>query len=149
MDDRILEAFAFGKIQECKNIKLKLDEHNISWDEFLEWVEDMSKRVIPAPNPRIPATPETVLKRKCPECDNYVGLFEVNNHPSTMVDEGYKTQWSCKWCGWDEYSRNNILQEAEPYIETMEVRYIPLSAKDRKKERRRAEQEPCNGCGGK
>ncbi len=43
MEDKILEAFDFGPIQSCKQIEEKLDENNVSWEEFLEWVEEKEK----------------------------------------------------------------------------------------------------------
>ncbi len=117
--DKILEAFEFGKIQECVNIKLKLDEHDISWEEFLEWVEKRAKEPMPVRDPReVPYPPNAVLKRLCPGCEkHYLDLSEVNNdNPGMMVGGTSKCQWFCLWCAWEEYSDKDVKEEAEPYI---------------------------------
>ena len=146
MDDKILEMFEFGKIQECKNIKAKLDENGISWDEFLLWIDEAAKRIKPSPKKRIPDLPRKVLKRPCPDCGNWLSLFEVNTCPGCVVDDVSKSQWRCPKCEWEEYSTNIIEVEAEPFIEDLKVVYIPMTAKQRKHERRKAAGKPCGGC---
>ena len=117
MNDEILEAFDFGKIQECRNIKLKLDEHGISWEEFLHWVQATEKRLNPNPR-KVPRVPAPLLKRACPGCNKaWLQLNEVNHHPRYMVGDGLKCQWSCLNCGWEEYSEKDIKDEAAQYID--------------------------------
>lgn len=146
MDDKILEAFEFGKIQECLNIKLKLNEYGISWEEFEYWVKDVSKRIQPTRQNRIPDIPKKRLERHCPDCDGWLNLQEVNNNPATMVGGDYKSHWYCLACEWEEYSVRDIVDEAKPFIKDMKVIYIPMSPRERKRERRLAEQEKCKGC---
>lgn len=118
MDDKILEAFEFGKIQECKNIKLKLDKHGISWDEFLKWVDEKVNNVMPI-KANIPAASdsEPVLKRKCPDCQAWLRLARVNHHPALMVGGDSKCQWICKYCPWEEFSDKPVMEEAKPYLD--------------------------------
>ncbi|GAF77586.1 unnamed protein product [marine sediment metagenome] len=115
MDDKVLEAFSFGRIQECKNIKSKLDEHGISWEEFVEWIDDKVKRIKPKPKVGTSPNLRQILKRACPECSAYVRIGTVNNHPATMVGEDWKTQWWCG-CGWVEYSLLEIHDEVKQYL---------------------------------
>lgn len=130
MEDKILEAFEFGKIQECRNIILKLREHGISTEEFFDWIDDMAKRVEPIAMPKIPNVQHSVLARHCPECAKaYLILNEVNNHPALMVGGDYKCQWLCPLCGWEEYSETRIEAEAFPYVEELKIIYVYLNEK--------------------
>lgn len=147
MDDRVLEAFTFGSIQECLNIKLKLDEFGISWEEFIEWVRDKSKRHMPVQKKTIPEPYRKVLKRRCPECKSWLHLYEVNTHPANMVGEAFTCQWYCSACGWEKYSRQDIVDEAKPYVEDLTIVYVAVTAADRKKQRR-LEAGKTGGCGG-
>jgi hypothetical protein len=117
MDDKIVEAFEFGKLQECKNIKLKLDEHNVSWEEFFEWLDEAATRIKMTPRRVIPDIPRKVLKRKCPKCKSWLTLNTVNNHPGLMVGGDWKCQWFCMHCEWEQLSKEEIIKEAQPYIE--------------------------------
>ena len=113
MDDKILEAFKFGTIQDCLNIQLKLDEYSISWDEFTAWVGSAGRRNEVR---KIPTIPELRLKRRCPKCKAWLQLSEVNHHPKLMVGGDFKSQWFCKHCDWVEYSNQDIETVAKPYI---------------------------------
>ena len=119
MDDRVLDAFDFGKIQECVNIKLKLDEYGVSWEDFLSWIED-KKKLLHA------GSPKEFLKRPCPECGkSWLLLGKVNHAPAYMLEgriEGdYNCQWYCPSCAWEEFSVKQIKDEAAPYLEPMEI----------------------------
>ncbi len=116
MDDSVLSAFRFGTIQDCKNIHFTLDEAGIGWEEFLDWIEDRSKRIIPSTQRKIPPVPKSRLKRRCPKCKAWLHLSEVNHHPKLMVGEDFKSQWFCKHCDWVEYSNQDIETVAKPYI---------------------------------
>ncbi len=113
MDDKILEAFKFGTIQDCRNIQLKLEEHNISWDEFTTWVDGAANQ---QGGRRIPAVPELRLERRCPNCDSWLQLEEVNHHPKLMVGDDLESHWFCRYCPWEEYSKEKIEDEARSYI---------------------------------
>lgn len=126
MDDKIMEVFEFGRIQECVNIKLKLDEHGISWDEFVEWVKDAAKRHVPAPRNILPPIDHSVLSRECPDCKQFLYLDEVNNNTATQVGGNFKCQWLCYKCGWEELSELEIQIAAQPYIRPLEVIYVPV-----------------------
>jgi hypothetical protein len=149
MEDKILEAFSFGKIQECANIKAKLDEHNISWEEFLEWIPNMAKRLSPDPiPPKVPNPPNAVLRRICPQCEkHWLALWEVNTFPGNMVGEGFECMWYCSMCDFEEYSKTEVKLEAEPYIvySTFPTTYIPVTGKDVRRERRLAAQKSSGG----
>lgn len=101
MDDKILEAFNFGTIQDCKNLKLKLDEHGITWDEFLSWVDDkaMFNRLDNIP-----------MIKPCPDCEKPLRLFPVNTEPWNMIDESLKSQWICI-CGYETFSEKTVMEE--------------------------------------
>ena len=101
MDEKIVEAFQFGVLQECKNLILKLDEHKVPWGEFLLWLEDkkMFKRL--GNNPMI---------RPCPDCEKPLRLSPVNTEPWNMVGEGLKSQWFCV-CGYSKYSDQTVMEE--------------------------------------
>lgn len=140
MDDRILEAFEFGNIQECINIKLVLDKNNISWEEFLEWVKDMSGRVLPSR--KVPFPPDFILRRRCPNCkSSWLRLEEVNKHPRLMVGGDLKCQWYCRVCDWDEFSAKDIVDEARPYVEELKIVYVPVTPKQERASRRIAAQK--------
>ncbi len=153
MDGRILNVFRFGVIQDCLNIKLKLDEYNIPWEEFEEWVKEMAKTYRPIsppsnPQPLIPNPPPQVLKRACPECGKWVRIFRVNHKPNVMVGGDFKSQWRCS-CGWEEFTSNEVMDEAKPYMEDLKVVYLPTNPRDTISARRRAAQKPCSKGGGK
>jgi predicted nucleic-acid-binding Zn-ribbon protein len=137
MDDKILEAFSFGRIQDCRNIKAKLDEYNISWDEFIDWADNRAKLIESIPRPKVPNPPRMVLKRKCPECGSWLKLGEVNHSPCAMVDGGYHSQWLCPKCEWEEFTNKELEKEAEPFLEELNVIYVPIKQKSNK---------PCKGC---
>ena len=107
MEDKILEAFKFGTLQECLSIKRKLDEHNISWDEFTDWMKDTSHRLRPIHG-------EAVIAKVCPECKSLMRLFQVNTpNKSTEVGGDFKSQWQCIGCGYDIFNKSTTQEELE------------------------------------
>lgn len=149
MDDKILNVFRFGVIQDCLNIKRKLDKYDISWEEFEAWVTEKAKTYIPPSvvkeEHRIPNIPMSVLKRHCPECKGWLKLYEVNKTASTKVDKELKSQWFCRICGWEEFSTKDIVEEALPFVEELKVVYLPVDARTAKQARRKMEHKPCGG----
>ena len=55
----------------------------------------------------------------CPDCGKPMSLWEVNNHPKSMVGGEYKTQWIChdeENCGYqDEYSLLTLQEQIKKY----------------------------------
>ena len=118
INDKILEAFSFGVLQDCKNVKQLLDEHGIEWEEFLEWLEDKKKRVVSVPRSAERMRPaRAVLHRLCPGCkENFLRLSQVNHRPEAMIGGKWKSQWRCFFCEWEELSEGKVNEEAKPYI---------------------------------
>lgn len=103
MDDKILEAFSFASIQDCKNIKFVLDEHGISWDEFLDWVSEKARRLKEQ-------QVLTRVRRPCPDCKRPMRLATVNSNMADQVGGDYKSQWYCS-CGKDIFSKLTLQEE--------------------------------------
>lgn len=119
---KVLEAFRFGTLQECRSVILKLEGNGISHDEFFKWLGEEGKRIEPLrefpPQPEIPHPPRRQLRRRCPECGAWMRVFSVNDKPGNMVGGAWRSQWLCtnRKCYWDEYSIKSVREEAESYI---------------------------------
>lgn len=135
---QLLQAFRFGVLQDCKNIMLKLKRENISLDEFVEWIEEESKVVeetrqvsneydAPVENPR------KLLRRRCPDCGNYLVIKPVNHSSSTAIEDApeLKSVWICKRCKFDEFSDKPIHEEIEPHL--IDVPEFESSGKPKKR----------------
>ena len=130
MDDKILEAFSFGRVQECKSIMLKLNEHGISQEEFVEWVDNHTNREI-----KVPKEPRQEPRRKCPNCGKPLVIRPVNNSTATIIEHypELKSVWVCDACKFDEYSEKSIADESKPYLVKAETTPMSKGAKRRKK----------------
>lgn len=113
--EKVFEAFTFGKLQECKNIKSVMDQHGISWEEFIDWLQ-VATQTRSYRNPNLPPTPKRFLIRRCPICGSYTDIHEVNHMACCQIGGKWKSQWFCSSCGWDEYSEKTITEEAKGFI---------------------------------
>lgn len=56
---------------------------------------------------------------KCPDCNKPLQVWEVNNHPKSMVGGEFKTQWVCMdeaTCGYQgEYSLLTLQEQVKKY----------------------------------
>ena len=152
MNDKILQAFNFGTIQDCANIKIMLDKNNITWEEFLSWVQKKRQDYVPPIPQKIPLSPRYVLKRRCPKCKTWLEIGEVNHKPCAMVGNNFKCQWICRRCFWDEFSFKDIVEEATPYIEeeikTKSSIIIPASFINQVNQVKQIKSTSgCSGCG--
>lgn len=118
IDDKLLEAFPFGLLQDCKNVMQILARNGFSQEDFFEWLKDKSKRILPVPRSAERMRPaRAVLHRLCPGCEErFLRLQRVNDRPERMVGDLWKCQWYCSVCGWEEYSERELNEEAKPYI---------------------------------
>jgi hypothetical protein len=111
MDEKIVEAFTFGTLQDCKNLKEKLDDSGVSWEEFLLWIEEKKKK-FGEEKSRPP-----IVMRKCPDCSRPLTLSRVNEDPSLIVDGDYYSLWHCidaDW-GFEEYNKETFEEQLQKY----------------------------------
>jgi len=102
-----LEAFDFGRIQELYSMIVHLETFDFTIDEFKEWVNHRIKNLI---------VEEKELKEKyvdiiCPECNEYMQVFSVNDGDREIIEGNYKSQLMCPdWenCGYEEFSEKSI-----------------------------------------
>jgi hypothetical protein len=115
MEEKIVEAFTFGTLQDCKNLKEKLDDSGVSWEEFLSWVEEKKKQFSGEGEGGNRAP---IIIRKCPDCSRALTLSSVNAHPTLMVDGDYNSLWNCidPDCGYEEYRKETFEEELQKYV---------------------------------
>jgi hypothetical protein len=145
MDDKILEAFVdFKCVQQAIQIKKKLDEHEKSWEEFAEWVQDKAKRTAEertiryekGQSPQSVEDDTTLVKRRCPRCSaSSLHLIPVNECCQSQVGGNWKSMWYCEECDWDQLSRKSVWEEKKPYIVATNAEK-PRHAKKKKKKSR-------------
>ncbi len=114
MDDKTVEAWGFGILQDCKNLREKLDGEGISWEEFLSWIEKKKKQFSDeGEGSRAP-----IIIRKCPDCGIGLTLSSVNAHPTLMVEGDYNSLWHCTDpdCGFEEYRKETFEEELQKYM---------------------------------
>jgi predicted nucleic acid-binding Zn-ribbon protein len=52
------------------------------------------------------------LDKPCPECGGKIYLYKVNTPPGKANIYGYKSMWFCELCGYQEYTKNSVKEEA-------------------------------------
>ena len=107
MDDKVLEAFSFGRIQECGNIVRKLNEHGIPWEEFIDWVDTKTQSMT--------TQCQQQTSRVCPECGGWLSISDVNATKCSQVDGDWKSMWYCDNCAWNELSEVSSMEEKQKY----------------------------------
>lgn len=112
MDEKVVQAWTFGTLQDCKNLREKLDAEGISWEEFLSWVEEKKRQLEEGSN-----VVAEIIIRACPDCSRALTLSRVNEDPSLMVDGDYNSLWHCidPDCGWEEYKKETFEEELQKY----------------------------------
>lgn len=95
MDSSILDAFKVkkGLLQDCRTLKTILDENEVSWEEFVSWLDKELTQ---------PTKPTYI--HNCPKCKRPMTPHEVNSNRSNRVGGIYRSMWFCLTCGHDEYS---------------------------------------------
>ena len=111
--ENALAAFSFHSLQELFFILSIFETKNIEISDFKEYFVEKQKEN----EQNIKKQNEEYIKfhlkwkrkaKKCPDCDEAMGLYRVNTGKRDNVGNNYKSQWFCTKCGYDELSE-------EPY----------------------------------
>ena len=93
------QAWSFGQHQDFVNLIITLKNGGISIDEFVEFVEQKKSKAAAINRSVNSMTPEQqqqiqALARKCPNCDNVLSLFPVEQEN----ESGWESVWRCSSC---------------------------------------------------
>jgi len=113
----LLDPWSTKTLQELRTLYVHLRSHNVTMDEFCDYVRGMSARdaAARAELARKRAIMEAAA-RTCPECSYPMYPHPVNTGPADNVGGGFRAQWFCVNCGNSFFTRravSDILEEAE------------------------------------
>lgn len=118
--EQLTQAFSWSFQQDVITFLRMLHEKGIDLNWAIACIMIRQKMVIVDRKERRDARREWEQKaRKCPKCDQVMYIAKVNDHPSRMIGQGYKTQWICpgnqfmqmrpmEACEFTEYSKRTI-----------------------------------------
>jgi len=107
---KVAEPFSWGFMQDFINFVDHLKKHDISIDHAYNCITQGKEDRIRAFKEHAKILAQ-FKKKYCPICGKELDLIRVNNKPSRMVGEGYKTQWYCpnvRNCSYEFYSKKTM-----------------------------------------
>jgi ssDNA-binding Zn-finger/Zn-ribbon topoisomerase 1 len=98
--DEAMQAYSLAQLQTFRNMLITLDRNELTIDQFLRyiWFRSMVQ--------------ETRVVKPCPECQEDMVLFPINQSPCTQIGGKWQSQWYCETCGHDELQKATVFKVA-------------------------------------
>lgn len=104
----LLNVFSFRNKQDLLTLLIKLRDNNISYDQIIEYLDNLKEIYIK--NIRTQNI-DSGFVFLCPECNNPMNIFSVNQVAGDQVGGNLKSQWLCAICGYSIYNQNSVNEE--------------------------------------